>query len=257
MRVASLGSGSRGNATVVCDGRGVSLLIDCGLGVRQVSARLEQLGLSVGDLDALFVTHEHGDHCKGVAALARKTGLPVYMTQGTAIKGGFESLASLRLLHDFAPVVLGSLLVTPVAVPHDAREPCQFVVEQASETGSRKLGILTDLGSFTPHVLAHYAHCDALVLECNHDVDMLDEGPYPPSVKRRVRGDWGHLSNEQAGHFLQRIDTDQLQWLVVAHVSEQNNCPQRALQAVQGCVAINGKITLADQSHGFDWLAIH
>ena len=256
MRFASLGSGSKGNATLVDDGDGNAILIDCGVGIRQVEQRLRDLDSALDQIRAVLITHEHGDHCKGVESLLRRIDVPIYMTHGTATKGGFEALPGLQLIEDFSIIEVGRFRIQPIAVPHDAREPCQFVVEKTGPGPARKLGVLTDLGSFTPHVLEQYDGCDALVLECNHDEQMLQDGSYPPTLKRRVGGEWGHLSNRQAAGFLESVNTEQLQWLVVAHVSEQNNTPELARQAVQGSFNRGDRITLADQSRGFDWHAI-
>ena len=251
MRFASLGSGSRGNSTLV-EWSGGRLLIDCGFSVKETELRLQRLGVRADDISAVLVTHEHSDHIKGVAALARRYQLPVYMTPGTYHSRDLGDLPDLRLIHAYAPFELHGLTVRPVAVPHDAREPSQFVFE----FNSRRLGILTDLGSITPHVEACYQACDAMVLEANHDPVMLASGSYPPSLKRRVGGQWGHLSNQQAAGFLQRLDTVRLQHLVVAHISQQNNTLALA-QAVLAPVTAQVKhVTYACQNQGFDWLTV-
>jgi phosphoribosyl 1,2-cyclic phosphodiesterase len=252
LRFASLGSGSRGNSTMVEWGRG-TLLIDCGFSVREVDQRLERLGKSAEELTAILVTHEHADHIKGVGALARRYQLPVYMTPGTALSKQLGELPELRLIESYQPFVLEGLQIIPVAVPHDAREPVQFIFEYAE----KRLGILTDLGSITPHVEAHYQELDGMVLEANHDPHMLASGSYPPSLKQRVGGLWGHLSNQQAAGFLQRLNCARLQHLVVAHMSQQNNSPALA-QAVLAPVTTEVKqVTYACQNQGFDWLTLH
>jgi phosphoribosyl 1,2-cyclic phosphodiesterase len=251
LRFASLGSGSRGNATLVEWAQG-SLLIDCGFGIKETELRLARLGKSPRDLTAILVTHEHSDHIKGVAPLARRYQLPVYMTPGTWHSKNLGELPTLNLIQSYASFELNGLVITPVAVPHDAREPAQFVVEYAGV----RLGILTDLGSITPHVEAAYQTCDAILLEANHDPFMLASGPYPPSLKRRVGGQWGHLSNQQAAGFLQRIDTQRLQHLVVAHISQKNNSLEIA-RATLGPVTQSVKqVTYACQDQGFDWLTV-
>jgi phosphoribosyl 1,2-cyclic phosphodiesterase len=251
MRFASLGSGSRGNATLVEWAAG-SLLIDCGFSVRETESRLQRLGKQAQELSAILVTHEHGDHIKGVAALARRYRLPVYMTPGTYHSRNLGELPDLRLIRGYTPFELNGLAVTPVAVPHDAREPAQFVFEYAG----RRLGILTDLGSITPHVESCYQGCDAMVLEANHDPAMLASGSYPYSLKQRVGGQWGHLSNHQAAGFLQRLDTARLQHLVVAHISQQNNTLALAQTALAPVTADIRQVTFACQNQGFDWLAL-
>lgn len=251
MRFASLGSGSRGNSTLVEWSEG-TLLIDCGFSVKEAELRLQRLGKSAAELTAILVTHEHSDHIKGVAALSRRYNLPVYMTPGTYQSRDLGELPDLNLIHAYTPFTLNGLLVTPVAVPHDAREPAQFVFEYAG----LRLGILTDLGSITPHVETSYQACDAMVLEANHDPFMLASGQYPPSLKRRVGGQWGHLSNQQAAGFLQRLDTLRLQHLVVAHISQKNNSLELAMAALEPVTQNVKQVTYACQEQGFDWLAV-
>lgn len=251
MRFASLGSGSRGNSTLVEWAAG-TLLIDCGFSVKETELRLDRLGKRGQDISAILVTHEHSDHIKGVAALARRYRLPVYMTPGTYYSRDLGELPDLRLINAYAPFEINGLLVRPVAVPHDAREPSQFIFELSG----RRLGILTDLGSITPHVEASYQACDAMVLEANHDPMMLASGSYPPSLKQRVGGQWGHLSNQQAAGFLARLDTEKLQHLVVAHISQQNNTLALAQAVLAPVTAQVKQVTYACQNQGFDWLAV-
>lgn len=250
-RFASLGSGSRGNATLVNWGQ-ANVLIDCGFSVRETEQRLGRFGLAPTDLSAILVTHEHSDHIKGVAALARRYGLPVFMTPGTWFSREMGDLPDLQLIHAYTPFVLGDMQVVPVAVPHDAREPAQFVFEYSG----RRLGILTDLGSITPHVEACYQDLDAIVLEANHDPVMLVSGSYPPSLKQRVGGHWGHLSNQQAAGFLQRLNCARLQHLVVAHISQQNNSLEVAQAALAPVTAAVQRVTYACQDEGFGWLSV-
>ena len=251
MKFASLGSGSSGNATLISD-RETLLMIDCGFGIRETTRRMARFGVSPDQIDALLVTHEHSDHIKGVAALARRYQIPVYMTPGTFHSRNLGELPDLRLIHAYTPFEINGLTVKPVAVPHDAREPAQFVLEFAG----LRLGILTDLGSITPHVEACYQSCDAMVLEANHDPAMLAYGSYPPSLKQRVGGQWGHLSNQQAAGFLQRVDTRRLQHLVVAHISQQNNTPALAQAALMPVTSQIKQVTYACQNEGFDWLTL-
>lgn len=251
LRFASLGSGSRGNSTLVEWDSG-TLLIDCGFSVRETNQRLERLGKCAEDLTAILVTHEHSDHIKGVAPLARRYGLPVYMTPGTYGSRDIGELPDLRLIEGYAPFAMGQLRITPVAVPHDAREPAQFIIERSGI----RLGILTDLGSITAHVEEHYQDLDAMVLEANHDPFMLASGSYPPTLKQRVGGLWGHLSNQQAAGFLQRLDCSRLQHLVVAHISQQNNSLELAQAALAPVTAGVKQVTFACQNQGFDWLSV-
>ncbi len=251
MRFASLGSGSRGNATVVAHGRTL-LLVDCGFSAREAARRLGRLGLEPAQLSAILVTHEHDDHVGGVVRLARKHGITVYATAGTRRGHDFGETAVVEF-SSHQPFVVGDLEITPFPVPHDAREPCQFVFSD----GGRRLGMLTDVGRSTPHLEAQLAGCNALLIEANHDPQMLAQGPYPPSLKARVGGGQGHLSNQQAAAVLRGIDCSQLSHLVAAHLSEKNNTPElarTALAAALGCA--NEWIAVADQAHGCDWREI-
>ena len=251
MRFASLGSGSRGNGTLLESGS-TCLLVDCGFTMRETERRLARLGRQVSDLSGILVTHEHSDHIKGVVPLARKYSIPVYATHGTAQYQGMSALASLNEVNTHGTFTVGDIEVTAVAVPHDAREPCQYVFGH----GDRRLGLLTDLGSITQFVVDQYRYCDALVLEFNHDTDMLAMGPYPPSLKRRVGGDWGHLNNRQAAQLLAQLDVARLQHVVMAHISEKNNTVDLARQALHSVMQPSEAAISADQEEGFDWLAI-
>lgn len=229
MRFATLGSGSSGNAALVeHDGRG--LLIDCGLSTRRVEQGCASLDFDPGALEAIVVTHEHDDHASGVARLSRKYDLPVYLSSGTKLAAE-AALTGVFRLAEVLPgqgLTLGPFDLMPVIVPHDAREPCQYIVS----AGQRHLGILTDVGHTTTHLEQRYGGLDALLLEFNHDAEMLNKGPYPPGLRARVAGDYGHLSNAQAEQFLQRIETGGLQWLMAAHLSEKNNTPDE----VEACL---------------------
>ncbi len=251
MRIASLGSGSQGNGTLVDWGSG-TLLLDCGFSAKEAELRLLRLNKSPEALDAIVVTHEHQDHIKGVGALARRFNLPVYMTPGTYHSRSYGDLPDLRLIHSYQAFELNGLLVTPVAVPHDADEPAQFIF---SHNGLR-LGVLTDLGSISPHVEECYQDCDALVLEANHDPMMLASGSYPPSLKSRVGGAWGHLSNQQAAGFLQRVNKNRLRHLIVAHISEKNNTESLAREMLTPSVTGVERVVFACQAQGFDWIDI-
>ena len=251
MRFASLGSGSRGNATVVEAG-GSLLLVDCGFSIRETDARLARLGIAAEQLTAILVTHEHTDHSSGVARLSRRYQLPIYTSHGTYASGRLEGVHELRYFHSEAGFKVGAIEVMPVAVPHDAREPCQFVFRH----GAHQLGVLTDLGSITQLVCEHYAGCHALLLECNHDPEMLRQGPYPETLKRRVGGEWGHLSNQQAADLLVRIQGPQLQHVVIAHISEKNNDRARVIQALESVYARCDALCWAEQQTGFEWLEL-
>ena len=251
MRFASLGSGSEGNGLVVEAG-GSRLLIDCGFGVRDAAARLARLGIEPGSLSAILVTHEHADHVGGVPAFAARHGIPVWLTFGTLDVVG-ERFARTERVYGFDShdaFAIGDLEVWPFPVPHDAREPVQFVVGD----GQHRLGVLTDLGVSTPHVEASLSGCDALVLECNHDAGMLADGDYPYPLKQRIAGRLGHLDNEAAAALLASLDTSRLRHVVAAHLSQQNNTPERARAALARALNCTPDwIGIADQADGFGW----
>lgn len=253
LHYAALASGSGGNAAVVRGGDSC-LLVDCGLTIKETVRRLAALDLAPEDLDALLVTHEHGDHLSGVAPLARRYGLPVYMTHGTAGRARDRNIPSLNLYHARDQLRFGDLHVQPFTVPHDAAEPCQLIASH----GGRRFGLLTDLGHISDHVREVIADCDALVLECNHDAQMLRDGPYPPALQRRVGGDWGHLENRQAAGLLAGLDTPRLQHLLLAHLSARNNRPQLALQAVHEAVAaeVGERVAVLDQHSPSAWFEL-
>ena len=259
MRFASLGSGSQGNALIVEAGA-TRIMLDCGFGVRDTVARLERIGLAPADISAIIVTHEHGDHADGVFPFARRHGVPVCMTHGTlvALQDGaprdadadIASGVEVRIVDSHTVFSIGDVQIRPFTVPHDAREPVQYVLSD----GTKRLGVLTDIGCSTAHVEASLSGCDALVLECNHDLDMLMNGSYPPSLKQRVAGRFGHLDNSASAAILAALDRANLKHLIAAHLSQKNNTPalaRAALAVVMGCNA--DEVSVASQEEGFDW----
>lgn len=250
MRFASLGSGSRGNALLVEAGN-TRLLIDAGFGPRELSRRLERLGVRSRDIDAVVVTHEHSDHIGGVFACARRFDWSVLLTHGTLAGSGHDGAdVRVTIIDSHQSLAVGDLSVHPFPVPHDAREPVQFVLGD----GVRRLGVLTDAGHVTPHMVAMLDRCDALVLECNHDAGLLARGRYPAALKRRIGGPWGHLDNAAAASLLSQVGSSRLHHVVAAHLSEENNTPalaQVALSAVLGCA--QEWIGIATQDRGCAW----
>ncbi len=258
MRFCSLGSGSKGNSLAVGSAQQGYVLLDCGFGIRELEARLTAKCLAPEDLRAIVITHEHGDHIGSAYAVAAKYQLPLIMSVGTAKatrhlagRPSYSDVA-VKLIHDGEILMnYAGIAITAFSVPHDSAEPLQFTFQN----GRRKLGVLTDLGMSTPHVLAALAACDSLVLECNHDEQMLVNGPYPERLKVRVGGNWGHLSNHAAGEVLASIHHTGLRHIICAHLSAQNNRPalaRAALAAVLGCDA-NDEISCATQEEGFEW----
>jgi phosphoribosyl 1,2-cyclic phosphodiesterase len=257
VRFASLGSGSEGNALVVEAGSGATptrVLLDCGFSAKEVERRLARAGLAADTLSGILITHEHSDHIGSALTLARRWSIPLYMSWGTAqAVGADDANVELNILWGDETVEIGELGVRPYTVPHDAREPLQFVFSD----GASRLGVLTDVGESTSHINAVLSGCDALVLEYNHDLDMLAGSRYPASLKARISGSHGHLNNEAANDILAALDRSKLRHLIAAHLSQQNNTPElarAAMAAVLGNAAT--EIGVASQDEGFDWLAL-
>ncbi len=253
MRFASLGSGSKGNCLVVEAG-GSRVLIDCGLAPKEAARRLGRLGLEPGDIDAILVTHEHDDHAGHAHAFAARCGASVWMTHGTrqALQEARKAPEGIeaRIIEGRGAFAIGAIEVLPFTVPHDAREPVQYLLSD----GARRLGVLTDLGTSTAHVEATLSGCDALVLETNHDPELLRAGGYPKWLKDRIGGPFGHLSNPAAGKLLAALDRSRLQHVICAHLSQQNNRPdlaRAALACALGCA--QDWVGLATQEDGFGW----
>ena len=257
LRFCCLGSGSRGNAFVVeaSDGQhSIRVLIDDGFSPRELQRRLARAGVEVASLGAILVTHEHSDHAGGVASFARRRQLGVYATEGTAVAAGFDGrVHRLHPIRAGGALQIGPLQVLPIGVPHDASEPVQFMFSD----GQRRLAILTDLGHPAPSVTQALTGLDALVLEFNHDVDMLRQGPYPPFLKARIQSDVGHLSNTQSMQLLEAIDRSRLACVIAAHLSRTNNRPhlaREALQRLQMPAAV--RCDVADQALGLAWKTV-
>jgi len=237
-RFSVLSSGSGGNSVYIETDQS-RILIDAGLSEKKLSARMAAIGRDLKGLDAVFVTHEHSDHIRGVGPVCRKYEVPLYCTEGTLrrMNGSLGRLPGFIALSAGEPRVIGDLRIEPYATPHDAEEPVAFVVE----SGGLKLGHATDLGRVTAEVVGKLQNADALLVEANHDVDMLNAGPYPWSLKKRVQSDVGHLSNEACGELLAAACHDGLKTVVLMHLSETNNHPDlaeiTARQALGDCAA--------------------
>ncbi|MBT2968682.1 MAG: MBL fold metallo-hydrolase [gamma proteobacterium symbiont of Ctena orbiculata] len=250
MGFAILGSGSQGNALVI-ETQSVRVLVDCGFPARIIEQRLSGLGIDAESLSAILVTHEHGDHVRGVGALARRYRLPVWMTPGTFHGANYGKLPVIHEIDCHAGWwCIGDLAVKPYPVPHDSREPCQFLFRADGDT----LGLLTDTGYITPHIAGILQACDSLILEFNHDPQMLANGPYPPSLRARVGGSHGHLNNQQAMALLQRLQTSRLQRVVASHLSEKNNSPQLVTELiVRQLPALRDRFSIATQHRATSW----
>jgi phosphoribosyl 1,2-cyclic phosphodiesterase len=253
MRFAALGSGSRGNATLVESGS-TRVLIDCGLSRRELEQRLQSLDVDPSSVAAVMLTHEHGDHVRGVRGFAARYRIPVWSTPGTWRAAGAPDDVEVRLfISHGGPFRVGDLSVAPFPIPHDAREPCQFVIDG---DGSR-LGILTDAGTVTPHVRERLGDCEALVLEANHDPQMLHAGPYPPQIRARVGGAFGHLSNQQTAELIDGLEHGALKQLLLAHISLNNNSEALVRAAVAGvCRDLEQRVVLAPQDRCSGWLCV-
>lgn len=258
MRFCSLGSGSGGNATLIeaHDGlRTTRLLVDCGFTQKEFEMRLARRGLQPSDLDAVFVTHEHGDHVGCAPALARRHRLPLWTSRGTWRAIGAPPLDPdlLHFARDGESLALGALTLTPYTVPHDAAEPLQL----ACSDGASRLGLLTDAGSVTQHLLDALRDCTALLLECNHDRAMLAASRYPASLKARIGGRLGHLANDSAAEILAAARHAGLRHVVAAHLSEQNNTPALAAAALAGALGTTASdIVVASAGDGCNWLSL-
>ncbi len=253
-RFASLGSGSQGNG-LVFEVNSTRVLLDCGFNPRDTQARLARIGIELSALTGIIVTHEHSDHSAGVFPFALRNEVPVWITHGTlsalrAANANVDKGVTVNIVDGHGAIAIGDVQVQPYTVPHDAREPVQYVLSD----GMRRLGVLTDTGCSTPHIEAHLSGCDALVLETNHDRDMLMNGSYPAWLKARVGGRFGHLDNAASAQLLQALDRSRLQHVIAAHLSHQNNTPdlaRDALVAVLDCEP--AWVTLANQAEGFSW----
>jgi phosphoribosyl 1,2-cyclic phosphodiesterase len=253
VRFASLGSGSKGNC-LVAEAAGSRVLIDCGLSPRETARRLGRLGLAPADIHGILVTHEHDDHAGHAYAFATLHGIPVHLTHGTRRAqeeaGRPADGIGLRMIEGCEPFAVGAIRVEPFTVPHDAREPVQFVLGD----GALRLGVLTDLGAPTAHVEQMLSGCDALVLETNHDLDLLWAGDYPTWLKERIAGPFGHLDNAAAERLLAALDRSRLQHVIAAHLSLQNNradLARGALARAMGCA--EDWVGVATQDEGFGW----
>jgi len=243
MRVHVLASGSGGNAAVI-EADGTRILIDCGLSYRQLGQRMGAVGISAADVDAAFITHEHDDHVRGLAVFARRhPTVPIYATAGTGIRlAGIAGLG--EVLVSGVAVHIGVLAVIPVSTAHDAREPVAFVCEH----GACRVGLLTDTGIITSLLAERIAGCHALLIEFNHDADMLRLGPYPWTLKQRIAGRTGHLSNHQATLGVEAAAHDRLEVVVAMHLSRENNTPAMVARELRQVLAGSAvRVEVADQ----------
>jgi phosphoribosyl 1,2-cyclic phosphodiesterase len=255
LKFASLGSGSEGNALLISTASGTTrttVMLDCGFPIRETERRLQRIGLQPDHLAGIVVTHEHQDHVGGVFKFARRHRIPVWLSFGTyqSVQKDCDGVV-VHMCRDGDRFVIDDLELTPYTVPHDAREPIQYVANDSRY----RLGVLTDAGQSTPHLIQSLGGCDALVLECNHDRRMLAQSSYPPSLKQRIGGAYGHLSNETTAEILSALDRSRLKTIVGAHLSQQNNTPELAREALCSVTAGSGiDVMIACQEEGFGWI---
>ncbi|MES2499300.1 MAG: MBL fold metallo-hydrolase [Pseudomonadota bacterium] len=257
MRFASIGSGSAGNCMVI-EQDATRILLDCGFSTKEVITRLQKISLTPEQITGILITHEHDDHAKGAFKLAAKYNIPVWLSHGTLkmCERYLPEQANIQLniIDSHVSFEIENLQVTPYPVPHDAREPTQF----SFYDGQRKLGVLTDAGSSTPYIEQILNQSDALVLECNHDLTMLENGPYAWTLKKRVGSRLGHLDNSSAAQLLAKLDNSRLKHIIAAHLSAKNNTQELAklsLSTVLNCDP--SWIGIAQQQDGFDWRSLN
>lgn len=257
MKFASLGSGSEGNALLISTrsgATGTTVMVDCGFAIRETERRLQRLGVAPADISGIVVTHEHQDHIGGVFKFARRHGIPVWLSFGTfrAVQASSEGV-HVHLCRDGERLAIRDLEFLPYTVPHDAREPVQYVAGD----GQFRLGVLTDAGRSTPHIVQALGSCDGLLLECNHDRQMLANSTYPASLRQRIGGGFGHLANDTAAEILGALDKSRLKVVVGAHLSQQNNTAELARSALCSVADANRmRIMIACQEEGFEWIEL-
>ena len=252
MRICSIASGSSGNCIYV-GSDATHLLVDVGISGKRTEAGLKELDLSMRDIDGVFITHEHADHVAGLGVLGRKYNMPIYATKGTieAIKRN-SSLGEIpeelfMLVSADEKIIIKDLVCNPMKISHDAAEPVAYRISH----GKKKVGIITDLGIYDDYTVESLKGMDALLLEANHDVNMLQVGPYPYHLKKRILGERGHLSNEMAGQLLCSLLHEKLQAVILGHLSKENNLPELAYEAVRVEVAMD-KVRREEEGMGGD-----
>lgn len=245
MNVVSLQSGSNGNCFFIESGD-VSLVFDAGISGKQADERLASHGRDIRDAQALFISHDHSDHTRGMGIFSRKFDLPIYVTQRTLHAVRNQKLGQLNRVRLFAAgdsISFGDVTVHTIPTPHDSVDGVAFVVED----GDSRVGILTDLGHVFEGLKEVLQSLDAVIIESNYDSQMLETGPYSASLKRRISGDGGHLSNEDSAILLNEVNSDRLRWACLCHLSEENNCPDRALKTHQNILGNDLTIHVADR----------
>ncbi len=252
-----MGSGSKGNSLLVSTEDGLTsttVMMDCGFGIREITRRLKRAGCEPADLSAIVVTHEHSDHAGSALTLAKRYQIPLWMSYGTFQSLGKDfSGVELNFCRDGDSFSVNDFQINAFTVSHDAREPLQFSICD----GHVKFGMLTDTGQVTPHISNALAGCDALMIECNYDEQMLEKSVYPYYLKKRISSIYGHLSNDCAAGFLNEYGSSHLKTIIGAHLSQNNNLPELAKRAIDAVVGSNAiEVVIATQEEGFGWMKL-
>jgi phosphoribosyl 1,2-cyclic phosphodiesterase len=254
MQFCSLGSGSGGNSFVVKNNKTI-LLVDCGFGLKDTVKRLEKYSIDPKKITSILITHEHEDHTKGVFSFANKFQTPVFLSYGTFLMSKKRLNDSYnieyKIIKDFNTFQINDIKVTPIPVPHDAREPFQFKFESEDDS----LAIITDLGITTEYLAQKLNKIKSLVIEFNHDKKMLKKSNYPDSLKKRINSRFGHLDNEESIRLIKKINHEGLKWIAAAHLSDRNNSPEIVNKLI--CKIAKSdlvKVKIIDQDNGLDWI---
>ncbi len=244
MRLVSIASGSSGNCIYV-GSENTHILVDAGISNKRIEQGLNEIGIKGGELDGIVITHEHSDHTKGLGVLARKHGVPIYSTKETLDEiRNMKYLGEypdelLKPIHPDVDFMIGDMEVKPFRIDHDAANPVAYRIQ----CERKSVAVATDMGHFDQYIIDHLQGLDAILLESNHDVNMLETGPYPYYLKRRILGDHGHLSNENAGRLLNYILHDHLKRILLGHLSKENNYEELAYETV--------KLEIEQGDHGY------
>ena len=246
MRFCNIASGSSGNCTYVGDDD-THLCVDAGISGKRIEAGLNELGLTTADMTGILITHEHTDHINGLGVISKKYRIPIYATRGTigAIRSmpRFQTIPEelFREIRADEPFSLGAFKIRPVKISHDAAEPVAFRLDN----NGKSVGIMTDLGKYDDYIVESLKDCSTVMLEANHDVNMLQVGPYPYMLKKRILGDKGHLSNDSCGRLLVELLCDRLENIILGHLSLENNLAELAYETVRM------EITMSDRGYKF------
>jgi|TARA_B110000971_G_scaffold189259_1_gene199504 phosphoribosyl 1,2-cyclic phosphodiesterase len=256
MRLCSLGSGSSGNSFIVQDDS-TTLLVDCGFGLSETVTRLDRYGLKPDQLNGILLTHEHEDHVKGAFSFSNKYNIPIYLSHGTfkmckkRINENYD--INFNIISGAKSFIINDIEVTPIPVPHDAREPFQYKFE----SNLKSIAIITDLGFITNHLIKSLKDIKGLVIEFNHDKNMLLDSDYPQSLKDRVSGMYGHLENMESIKLLKSINHRNIKWIAAAHLSEKNNDENLVKRLISDAtMKEDGSIKVIDQMNGIDWMKV-